>query len=134
MGLQTQINEDMLIAMKARETEKLSLLRVVSGEFSREMKTKKELSDEEALKVLRKMSENAKMLNNQNEIDILEKYLPKMLGENQIRIIIAGIILKQGFSQISEMGKVMTEIKKHPTAMLIDGKIASSVAKEILTQ
>ena len=131
MSLQTQIREDMIAAMKARETNIVSLLRVVAGEFGR---VGKELSDEEALKVLRKMSENATELGNQGEVEILDKYLPKMLGEFQIKTIVAGIIQKNGFTGMQDMGKVMTTIKNHPMSAEIDGKIASQITRELLTK
>jgi len=131
MSLQTQIKEDMVNAMKNRDTDTVSLLRVVAGEFGR---IGKELSDEEALKVLKKMSENATELGNQGEVDILDKYLPKMLGETQIRVIVAGIIQANGFSVMPDMGKAMGIIKNHPMSAQIDGKIASGIVKEILSQ
>jgi len=134
MSLQTQIREDMIAAMKNRDTETVSLLRVVAGEFGREMKSSKELSDDEALKVIRKMSENAKELGNQGEVDILDKYLPQMLGEYQIRTIVGGIIQKNKYSGMPDMGKVMTTLKSHPMTALIDGKLASQLTKELLTQ
>lgn len=133
MSLQAQIREDMVNAMKSRDTETVSLLRVVAGEFARVMTdVSKQLSDEEALKVLRKMSENAKELGNLGEVEILNKYLPQMLGEGQIKVIVAGLINKHGFSGIQDMGKVMVEIKKLPSAAQIDGKTASGVVRELL--
>jgi len=134
MSLQTQIREDMLAAMKSGEKETLSLLRVVAGEFGRTMNAGKQLSDEEALKVLRKMSENATELGNQGEVDILNKYLPKMLDENTITLIINEIITMGGFSGMQDMGKVMSEIKKLPMIVLINGKLASQIVKELLSK
>ena len=130
MNLQEQIRLDMVSAMKNREAETLSLLRVVAGEFGR---IGKELTDEQVVKVLRKMVENATELGNLNEVKILDKYLPKMLGEGQIKEIIAGIINKNGFAGIKDMGKVMAELKKVPVASQIDGKIASGFVKEMLS-
>ena len=135
MCLQSQIREDMVAAMKSRDTDVVSLLRVVAGEFGREMKdVSKELSDEEATKVIRKMSENAKELGNLNEVLILEKYLPQMLGEYQIKTIVGGIIQKNQYSGMQDMGKVMGTLKTHPMTALIDGKIASQITRELLTK
>ena len=134
MGLQKQIREDMVAAMKNRDTEIVSLLRVVAGEFGREMKSSKELSDDEAIKVIRRMSENAKELNNLNEVEILGKYLPVMLGDTQIKTIISGIIHKNQYSGMQDMGKVMSTIKTHPMKPQIDGKLASNITRELLTQ
>ena len=94
----------------------------------------KDLTDEQAIPIIRKMVENAKELENQGEVDILEKYLPNMIGENQIKIIVAGLINKHGFSGMQDMGKVMGEIKKLPIATHIDGKLASSIVRELLSK
>ena len=134
MSLQSQIREDMVAAMKSRDRDTVELLRVVAGEFGREMKSSKELSDDEAIKVIRKMSENAKELGNLNEVEILGKYLPNMLGPTQMKTIIGGIIHKNQYSGMQDMGRVMSTIKTHPMKSQIDGKLSSQITKELLTQ
>lgn len=134
MGLQAKIREDMVAAMKSKDRETVDLLRVVAGEFAREMKTGKELFDDEAIKVIRKMSENAKELGNDGEVVILKKYLPEMLTEAQIRLAVNSIITEMGYSTMKDMGAVMSEIKKLGTAPQIDGKIASQITRELLSK
>lgn len=135
MSLQKQIREDMVNAMKTKNRDTLDLLRVVAGEFGREMKdARKELSDDEAMKVIRKMSDNAKELGNLGEVEILDKYLPSMLSEAQIRVAVNSIIQEMGYSTMKDMGAVMKDIKKLGTASQIDGKIASKITREILSQ
>ena len=131
MNLQKQIREDMIAAMKSRDTETVSLLRVVAGEFGR---IGKDLTDEQVIKVLKKMSENAKELGNLNEILILKKYLPEMLGKLQTRTIIGGIIQKNQYCGMKDMGKVMGTLKTHPMSTQIDGKIASGIVRELLSK
>ena len=131
MNLQKQIREDMIAAMKSRDTETVSLLRVVAGEFGR---IGKDLTNEQVIKVLKKMSENAKELGNLNEILILKKYLPEMLGKQQTRTIIGGIIQKNQYGGMKDMGKVMRTLKTHPMSTQIDGKIASGIVKELLSK
>ena len=131
MNLQKQIREDMLAAMKSRDTETVSLLRVVAGEFGR---IGKDLTNEQVIKVLKKMSENAKELGNLNEILILKKYLPEMLEEQQTRTIIGGIIQKNQYNSMKDMGKVMGTVKTHPMSTQIDGKLASRIVKELLSK
>lgn len=131
MTIQEQIKIDMVNAMKTKNTAVLSLLRVVTGEFSRESNSK-ELSDAQAIKIIRKMHETAKELANLREVSILEKYLPKMLNENSIRIIITEIIQENNYSSMQDMGKVMGKIKQLPTSALIDGKIASTITRQYL--
>jgi len=133
MNLQEQIRLDMVSAMKNREVETLSLLRVVAGEFGRKMNNGIQLPDDQVIAILRKMVENATELGNLNEVKILEKYLPQMLGDGQVKVIIAGIINKNGFAGIKDMGKVMAELKNVPVASQIDGKTASGFVKEMLS-
>lgn len=133
MNLQEQIKSEMVVAMKARETEKLGILRVISGELTTNSKRpEKEKLDE--LQIIRKMSNNAKEMGNDAEVLILENYLPKMLGELQVRTIVAGIIQINKYSGMQDMGKVMGTLKTHPMTAQIDGKLASQITRELLTQ
>jgi len=136
MTLQEQIKSDMVNAMKSKDQEVLGLLRVVSGEFPRTehyQKVSKDLPDNEVIKILRKMSENAKEQGNENEVKILGKYLPEMLDSDQIGLILTDIIATNGFSGMKDMGKVMGKIKTLPIASQIDGKIASDLLKKMLS-
>ena len=134
MSLQSQIREDMVAAMKSRDTDVVSLLRVVAGEFGREMNNGIELHDDQVLAILKRMVKDAKVMGNHGEVEILKKYLPEMLGETQIKTIVAGIIQKNSYSSMQDMGKVMGTIKNHPMGDMIDGKIASQITKELLTK
>ena len=131
MTLHEKINADMISAMKSRDREVVDLLRVVKGEFGR---VGKDLNDDQAIPILRKMMENAKELGNDDEVPVLEKYLPDMLGENQIKTLVAGIINKNEYQGMQDMGKVMKEIKTHPSATQIDGKLASQITRELLSK
>lgn len=130
MTLQEQVKKDMVDAMKSKNQDVLGLLRVVSGEFSR---IGKELTDEQSIKVLRKMSENAKEQGNDVEVQILSKYLPEMLDKNQIINIVSEIITNNNYSGMRDMGNVMGKLKNHPNASQIDGKISSKITKELLS-
>ena len=129
MTLQEQIRKDMVNSMKSGNRETTDLLRVVAGEFGR---VGKEVTDEQAIKVIRRMSENAKELDNQSEVNILDKYLPQMLSEAQIRLAVDSIIQENGYSSMKDMGAVMKEIKSLGTAPQIDGKVASGIVREML--
>ena len=48
----------------------------------------------------------------QNEYEILSKFLPKQLGEEETKKICAELISKLGASSVKDMGKVMGELKK----------------------
>src|SRR5574344_213693 len=137
MTLQETIKNDLVVAMKSKNVETTSLLRVVLGEFSTVASrmpnnTDTVLSDDLASKEIRRMYENAKLMQNQFEMDTLDKYLPKMLSEDDIKNIVSKIISENNFSGVQNMGKVMMEIKKHPNSTMIDNKIASNIVKELL--
>lgn len=137
MTLQETIKNDLVVAIKSKNVETTSLLRVVLGEFSTVASripnnSEKVLSDDLALKEIRRMYENAKIMQNQFEIDTLDKYLPKMLSNDDIKYIVSKIISENNFSGVQNMGKVMMEIKKHPNSTMIDNKIASNIVKELL--
>lgn len=127
MTLQEKIQADIKASMLNKDAERLSLLRVIKGEINREAK---ELSDDRIISIIRKMKDNAEMMNNQDEIKILNEYLPAMLGEKQIEILISAIIDKGGYSGIKDMGKVMSELKVYGNQ--IDGKIASGLVRKLL--
>ena len=137
MTIQETIKNDLMEAIKSKNVEVTSLLRVVTGEFSTVASripnnSDKILPDDLALKELRKMSQNAIECGNMNEVEILNKYLPSMFDENQIREVVEKIINDNNFSGVQNMGKVMGEIRKSPNASKIDNKIASTIVKELL--
>jgi len=134
MSLQSKIREDMVNAMKNRDRDTVDLLRVVAGEFGREMNNGIELPDDRVIAILRKMKENAIELENLGEVEILDRYLPQMLGDFQVKTIVAGIIQANGFSGMQDMGNVMTTIKNHPMSAQIDGKLASQITRELLAK
>lgn len=130
MSLQSKIREDMVSAMKTKDRDTLDLLRVVAGEFGREMNNGIELPDDRVIAILRKLKEYAIELGNLGEVEILERYLPQMLDEQQIRLAINHIIQENGYSGMQDMGNVMAELKS-PS---IDNKIASQITRELLSK
>jgi hypothetical protein len=135
MTIQEQINEDLKEAMKSRDGQKLSYLRVVVAEFSR-IKVddgSKNHPDEIITKKLRELEENAKIMGNEYEQEVLSKYLPKKYNEEQIEAIVLGIINLNNITSAKEIGKVMGLLKQDPKSSLIDFTIASRIIKETLS-
>lgn len=131
MTLQEKIKRDMVNAMRNHKVNELNLLRVILGEISR---IDKNISNEQIIKIIRKMHENAKEQNNLIEIEILESYLPKMYSNEDIRILIANIIQGHNFKNMQHLGAIMGILNKHPDKMFIDKKIASEIVKEFLNK
>lgn len=137
MTLQEQIKLDMVNAMKSKHQEVLGVLRVISGEFPRSEYYKtvsKDLPDEEVIKILRKMVKNAEDQGNDVEANIINAYLPQMLEQDEILLIVSEIIINNNITNIKEMGKAMGLLKQHPKAALIDNKFASAAIRLQLTK
>lgn len=65
------------------------------------------------------------------EIEVIERYLPRQLSEEEARAAIAAIIEELGLSSKRELGRVMKEVKARYRGQ-IDGKLASSIAGDLL--
>jgi uncharacterized protein YqeY len=129
MNLQKKIKTDLSAAIKARDENKKDALRVILGEFGR--LDKKELSDDEAVKILKKLIKSEKEVLDQKGdtensafIEIVESYLPKMAAEKEISAWIRENI---DFSRYKNKMQAMGVIMKHFGATA-DG----NVVKEIL--
>ena len=130
MRIQEQIKQELRASMVGGNKELTSLLRVVLGEFSREGK---ELSDEQALKVIKKMRDNAVELKNEFEEIELNRYLPSMLELKELREMIKYIIEVNELSGMQNMGRVMGELSKSKENSRIDKSTASQIVRELLS-
>lgn len=129
MTIQEQIKADLHSAMKSKDTLTTSLLRVVMGEFLRvkDLPADKSVTNEQAIKVLRKMSQDAKDNNLLEEVEILKDYIPKVLSEDELTNIIKNIIT---LNSCKNIGEVMKHLKS--SGLLYDGKMASELIKKLL--
>lgn len=127
MNLQERIKSDLKTAMKEKNEEVKSLLRVVIGEFNREGK---ELDDIQAEKVLRKMVKSlteVKTEEAKKEIEILEKYLPKLMTEDEIYAVVDKLIS----DGINNVGQIMQEFNKNYQGKA-DNKLVAQITKSKL--
>jgi uncharacterized protein YqeY len=69
----------------------------------------------------------------EEEINIIEQFLPKQLGADELKTIVAGIIAEVGATSAADMGKVMGAASKQ-LAGQADGKTISAVVKELLSK
>ena len=151
MPLKETIETEYKNALKAKDKSKISTYRLILSSIkdldisNRSGPNKKETDDEDIKKLLKKMvkqrtesidiykKNNRKDLLEveQNEYEILSKFLPKQLGEEETKKICAELISKLGASSIKDMGKVMGELKKLYSDE-IDFSKAGSLIKELL--
>lgn len=129
MTLQEKIYDEMKSSMKNGNVERRDFLRVVVGELNQKGKV---LSDEIVIKELKSLKKTAVEMNNDKEIVILNEFLPTMLSDEELKVIIDNYIEENGFTNMSGMGKVMAYLKANYDAQY-DGKIASGLVKSALS-
>jgi len=126
MTLQEKINDDLRKAIISKNEPVKLLLRVVIGDFSRVAKV---LTDDQVLKIVKKMSEEAAECNNSEEITILAKYIPESISELTVKTIVQDIVDSNDYTQ-KDIGKIMPACKER-LGKDFDGKMVSKVLKEI---
>lgn len=148
MTLQEQINKDIITAMKAKDEAALRALRGLKSALllaGSEAGAGGNVSDEQALKIFQKLAKQRKesydiyMQNGREElaakekeeIDVIEKYLPKQLSEAEIADLLKPVIASAGATSAADFGKVMPLAMK-ALAGKADGKVISAVLKQLL--
>ncbi len=126
MSLKNQIQEDVKNAMRAREKERLSVLRLITAAIKqREVDERIELDDEQVLVVLDKMVKQRRESLEQYEkaaredlaaqerfeLDLIQGFLPEPLSENELNDLIKAAIAESGASSIRDMGNVMNSLR-----------------------
>ena len=132
MTIQEKIKQDLVAAMKAKDDETKNALRVAMGEFGRS--DKKELSDDDVIKTLKKLIKSEKELLQQKGeskdspfIDVLAGYLPQVAGEAEIAAWIKENI---DFSQFKSKMQAMGPIMKHFGANA-DGNMVKEILQKL---
>jgi len=121
-------------------------LRLVTSEIKRfEVDTRQEPSDDDIISILKKMAKQRKDSIQQykdggrpdleeieqNELDLLGKYLPQALNGEALKDALQAIISEHNYSGMQDMGNVMKELRsRHPNAEMSE---ASSIVKNLLS-
>jgi len=131
MSLQEKIKADLKKSMLARDEARTSALRVLIGEFQRQ--GVKELDDQEVLAVIRKLikSETETMVRSGAKesayLDVLESYMPKAPGEEEIRAwIAANVDLAEFNNKIQAMKPIMAHF-----GGLADGNLVRRILESL---
>ena len=143
-----QISEEIKKAMLAKDHARLEALRGIKKVFL-EAKTAPghgdELGDDEATKIIQKLlkqaEDSAKIYRDNNRADLAEEdeaqaevfrsFLPKPLGEEEVKAKVSEIIVRLGVTDMKGMGRVMGEAQKE-LAGRADGKNLSAIVKSLL--
>ena len=145
MNIEEKINGDIKTAMLAKDAQKLEALRAIKSVILL-LKTSPEGLTEDSInkalqKEVKKRKESAEIYKTQNRPDlegtelfqatVMEEYLPKQMGEDEIKAELAKIIATVGAKTVADMGKVMGAATK-AFAGKADNKIVSMLVKQLL--
>lgn len=131
-----RLKNDMISEMKSKNKNKvkLNLLRVLIGDITTEMKNLKEgevYTNVNIIKAIKKMSKDATIMGDNDEVKILSVYLPSNMNNTQLEALIIDIIKTNNFNGMKDMGKVMSKLKQNHDGTY-DGSIASKIVRENL--
>ena len=148
MSLENKIMEAIKTAMKEKNQQALAAMRAVKAELIL-LKTSgslSELNEIDENKILQKLvkqrKDSASIFSEQNREDlaipeleqaeIISRFLPKQMSENEVEIVVVEIISKTGANSMKDMGKVMGLINSQ-LAGKADGKTISGIVKKMLS-
>ena len=124
--LKNRINEDTKACMRAKDKERLGVLRLVNAAIKQvEVDTRTELGDEDVLAVLEKMLKQRRESLEQYtkadrtdladqeafEIDLIQAYMPEELSSDEVDRLIDEAVAASGAQSMKDMGKVMGSLK-----------------------
>ncbi len=150
MSLEEKIMRDLKAAMLAKDEISLRSLRAIKAAILNAKTAEgadEILKEEDETKLLQKLVKQRKdsleIFEQQNrddlakkereEIQVIEKFLPEQLGNEELRQIISGIIKEAGASSPSDMGKIMGMVNKQ-LAGKAEGKAIAAIVKELLSR
>ena len=142
-----KLEQDMMQALKSKEKEKAGALRLIISKCkNKAIELRKELSDQEIIKVLQTVAkqhkESIKLYKEGNRNDLVEAearelgfvevYLPSMMSEEDLRGLVSSVVAEVGATSMADFGKVMPNVMKQGAGK-IDGNTAQSIVKELLS-
>ena len=148
MPIFDQINSDLIEAMKAKDAERLSALRMVKTALKlRETELPGGVDDTEAIKVLNTLLKQRRdaaeqfrtggreelALKEENEARIIQTYLPAAASDEDISGAVDESIAELGASSMKDMGPVMKSVRAKLEGKTIDGKALSDMVKAKLS-
>ena len=163
--LSEQIQQDLIVAQKAKEEKAVSCLRMLKAAITNreiekrlkivesnpnlsedELSSQAKLTDEEIMEVIslevKKRRDSIASFEKGGRMDLVEveraememlkKYLPEEMTEEEIRVLVKGIIEKVGASSIKDIGTVMKEVVPQ-TKGRSDGNLVGQIVRDLLS-
>ena len=148
MSLKDTITADLTAAMKAKDANTLSTLRMTKANLmNRQIEKGGELTDEEVVKALQGLVKQRKDSIEQyekagrtelaakeaGEISVIEKYLPQAASLEEIDAAVAAAVEETGASSMRDMGKLMKAAMAKLAGKMADGKAVNKAVKSKLS-
>lgn len=145
--LKVKIQDEIKVAMRAKEKERLATLRQITAAIKQlEVDNRQDLSDDDVIVVLTKMTKQRKdslaqfeqagredlAVVERSELAIIEEFLPTPLTEAELEAAIASAIAESGASSIKDMGAVMNVLRPQVQGRADMGAV-SSLVKAVLS-
>ena len=146
MSLLKNITDEMYSSMKSGDKEKANTLRTLISKLKdQQIKLRKDISDEEALKIIKTLVKQRKesaeiyskagreeLAEKENfEISILNNYIPKLMSEEDVLSLIKKIVNETNAKDLSDIGKVMPLVMQRGKGK-VDGKVANKILRSLL--
>jgi len=147
MSLTEQVQKDMVDAMRKKEELRLSTLRMMKAALqNKQIEKRGVLEEKEELQVFSTMIKQRKDSIEQfekgnrpelarkeaEEITIIEGYMPKSLGEDEVIATVRAAIAEMGTPTMKDMGVVMKNVMAKFAGARVDGKLVSETVKKEL--
>ena len=148
MNLEDKINNDLKEAMKAKDAATLRGVRAIKSAIllHKTSGAGVEVTAEDAIKILQNLVKQRKeslgifeqngraelAQTEREEIEVIERYLPKQLSEADIEAVVKNIIAETGATGMKEMGKVIGAANKQ-LAGQAEGAVISGIVKKLLS-
>ena len=144
--LRQQINADVKSAMRSRDKVRLAALRLIEAAFKqKEVDERIELDEIQVLAILNTLAKRhqdsidqfeqagrSELVEKETfELQLVQSYLPKPLGENEVRRILQEVLSESGASTMKDMGKVMGLLKPRLQGRTDMGKISALVKAQL---
>jgi uncharacterized protein YqeY len=148
MSILAKIDEQIKEAMKAKDSFRLGVMRLVKAQVKNaEIELMRPLTEPEFVAVLARMVKQRKesveqftkggrldmAQNEEQEITLIQAFLPKQLSESEVEGIVKEAIKKTGAQGMAQLGLVMKELKDK-TVGRVDGKLLADRVKAMLSK
>lgn len=140
MTLKERITEDMKAAMRAKDSQRLSAVRLLLAAMKqKEVDERVELADADVLSIIDKMVKQRResiaqyekaaradlAAQEQFEIGVLSAYLPQQMTEAEVESAVAAAIAESGAASVKDMGKAMALLKPRLAGKADMGKVSA---------